>query len=107
MASLRRSDISFRRQGSSGIVWGEGSIPHKKNAARPPLSTHNSKYSAALMEEQRSSREFFHSRSTGSVETPMEYFHTRKSQDRDSNPASHKSRFRFGRWVKRVLSKPH
>ncbi|GLJ43689.1 hypothetical protein SUGI_0909600 [Cryptomeria japonica] len=63
--ALNRSDISFRRQGSSGIVWDVGSIPGKADC---PLSD-----SSILNSRKNSSSDaqppFLHSKSTGSIGT--------------------------------------
>ncbi|GLJ44097.1 hypothetical protein SUGI_0919620 [Cryptomeria japonica] len=99
-ASLRRSDISFRRQGSSGIVWGRGSNPGEIDS-KPIISSMEKQVPCSNPEPIT----LFHSRSTGSIQTPMSMFHTQRSGDATMPQPSHKSKFRFGRWIKRVLLK--
>ncbi|GLJ44109.1 hypothetical protein SUGI_0919820 [Cryptomeria japonica] len=98
-ASLSRSDISFRRQGSSGIVWG---TPDKFE----PTSSHNNIMEARAGTSSSSSSpsaqsKFCYSRSTGSIETR---FHCAKPADR-ARARTGKSGFRFARWIRRIFSK--
>ncbi|GLJ44107.1 hypothetical protein SUGI_0919790 [Cryptomeria japonica] len=89
-ATLTRSNVSFRRQGSSGIVWNEVSTTS-------PFSK---------TEDRTSSSVLFRSRSTGSVQyqTPAPYSQIQPPSPVEKPPAvSHKSRFRIVRWIRRLL----
>ncbi|GLJ44099.1 hypothetical protein SUGI_0919680 [Cryptomeria japonica] len=100
-ATLSKSTISFRRQGSSGIVWGLGSSPGEFDFGRYPFLANDSEHVKSSSTE---APELFRSRSTGflaSSKVQRAYVH----RDKITHHSSHKSRFNLGRWIKKVLSK--
>eukprot|EP01018_Ginkgo_biloba_P026402 Gb_24601 [translate_table: standard] len=128
MATLKRSGISFRRQGSSGLAWAENWIPAEidggaggRAAPGPTITTTAHKQFSPLTHEvdQKSSSAIpplKHSRSVGLIGAG----YTRSRDHRIQNSASiddleptptrsgatgHKSKSRFLRWIKRTFTK--
>lgn len=130
MASLNRSSISFRRQGSSGLAWEENWIPAEVDGGAgggpalppPPGPTtnfhHHLHYSATAAQSihqksssARSDPQLRHSRSVGLLGAGYSRSRDHRVQSSliDLNPAhketGHKSHSRVLRWFKRTFFK--
>jgi len=133
-SSLTRSALSFRRQGSSGIVWREGWIPGETDRTGGSVLASNSNVHAASdavlnsvvsenmvkRPESSTNQVLLHSGSVGSNPTPSsgtvyrpssgtvyryEDHHTRRSEI-TSTGAPKKTNSLFTRWVKRARNLP-
>lgn len=119
--SLTRSSLSFRRQGSSGIVWCEGWIPGETDGTGSSVLASNSNVRAAAdavvpenmvnLPESSTNQVLLHSASLGSNPTSSsrtvyrcEDHHTRR-REITSTGAPKKTNSCFTRWVKRAFSK--
>jgi len=121
MATLKRSDISFRRQGSSGLAWEENWIAAEVDGEAgggpvfppPPSGTTNSHrdlhYSATTASPQ-----LRHSRSVGLIgagygrlrdHRGLNGLNPANTQQRTHKETGHKSQSRVLRWFKRTFLK--